>query len=76
MPCLVPVTHKSEALLHTKSEGQIFTFGSNAYSVKEEVTSVPADLHGLVSALTNTLNHTPRLCTGLSGIWCPTASEM
>jgi len=52
MVCLVPVTHRSEALSRTKSEGQICTLCANTDRVEEEVTSVPANLDGLVNTLT------------------------
>jgi hypothetical protein len=75
-PCSAQARHKGVVLLRTKSERQICALGPNAYSVKEEVTSVPANLCRLVSTLTFVLKYTSDLCTGLSGLWCPTASEM
>jgi hypothetical protein len=38
--------------LRTKSERQIRALGSDAYSVKEEVTGVPANLYEIISQYT------------------------
>ena len=76
MSHLVLVTYESEALLRTKSEGQVCALGSNASSVEEEVASVPTDLYRPVSTLTRAFKQTSVLRTGLSGFWYPTASEM
>ena len=68
--------NKCEALLRTKSEGQVCALGSNANSVEEEVASVAADLYKLGSTLMRFFKQTSVLRTGLSGFWYPTASEM